>query len=167
MKTTTIKTLFVLLLIAVAVQLSHAQAQDFSNSLTVGIAAPLMDKGAGIHLGVNPAVLFSPRFAFEGQISFMRTKIESTFASGGMGTVNSVNILFGPRLYLISREKPKSLYMNILLGGNYNREQYERIQFENHQLGFSAGAFLEIHQFVIGVSIDAPENLVVKAGFVF
>ena len=166
MKRSSLKTLFILLVIAAA-QLSYAQPKDFSNSITVGITTPILDEGAGIHVGVNPAVLFSHRFAFEGQISFMRTKIKSAVASGRMGRINSVNILFGPRLYLISREKPTRLYLNVLLGGNYNREQHERIQFENHQLGFSVGAFLEVHQFLLGLSLDAPENLVVKAGFVF
>ncbi len=104
----------------------------------------------------------------EGQLSYIHTDISGAFISGGEEKVNAGNALVGGRLYFTAREKKLRPYLNLLLGGNYTQENQDGGETTaNFGPGFSVGGFLEMQKLLIGLSIDSPQNIVLKAGFIF
>ncbi len=147
----------------------NAQNNDFSITPTLGLGSPILDGGLSCHLGVNPGLSVSPYFSVEGQLSYIYTKVNSAFLSGERGTSHSVNLLTGGRLYFIPDDKKVRPYINILLGGSYHREieKSPGLKTTEFGLGLSAGAFVKIDNLVLGLSIDTPQHIILKVGYVF
>jgi len=150
---------------------ANAQTNDFSITATVGVGTPILDNGIGWHIGVNPGFSVSEYFAVEAQVSYFNTKITGSFLSGDTGKAHAVNGLIGPRLYFTPQDAKVRPYINGLIGGLYNREIKERIggtsTISEFDIGFSGGAFVEIDKFVVGLSYDTPQNLILKVGYSF
>lgn len=145
-----------------------AQKGSFTTNATVGVTTPILDNGIGVHLGINPSYALFSHFSIEGQLSFIHTNVKGAFISGKEEKVNAGNALVGGRLYFTAPEKNLRPYLNLLLGGNYTQEKQEDGETTaNFGPGFSAGAFLEVHQFVVGGTFDTPQNLILKVGYIF
>lgn len=147
---------------------TNAQNTGLSTLTTIGVTSPLFDDGIGIHVGINPSYPLSNLFSLEGQISYSHTKITSTFISGNQGFGNSVYALLGGRLYFNSEKRINRFYVNLLFGGNYNKEvKNGAIQDGGFVMGVSGGAFVELNKFNIGLSYETPQNLIFKIGYIF
>ncbi len=145
-----------------------AQKGSFSTNATIGITSPILDNGIGFHLGVNPSYALFSHLSIEGQVSYIHTDINGYFISGGEGTLDAGNALVGGRLYLTHPDNQVRPYINLLFGGNFTQEK--RVAGETTAMflpGFSAGGFLEIHKFLVGVTFDSPKNIILKAGYIF
>ena len=161
---------FLYLLLVLFLLTNHLNAQDdrFSILPTIGITRPILDNGLGFHIGVNPSIRLTKWLSGEVQISYVYTRINSSFLSGNEGIVNSVNTLIGGRFYLNSEDKKTRFFFNLLTGLNYNKEEENNISSEGKfQLGFSGGAFVDINRIIVGVSYDTPQNLSLKLGYSF
>ncbi len=164
MKTQIRKSLIFFAIISFGV-ISNAQKSNFMTSSTIGVASPILDGGIGLHIGINPSYSLSNKFSLEGQVSYFHTKISSSFLSGNTGSVNSINTLAGGRLYLNSEERTNRFYLNLLVGGNYYKEKRNGFKKDGEiNVGFSTGAFFELNKFLIGLSYDTPQNLILKIG---
>lgn len=85
-----------------------------------------------------------------------------------MGTGNAINLLAGGRLYLLPEDRNARLYFNLLVGRNYEQEKLEGLEEQTEWgFGFSAGAYIELSQFVVGLSFDTPRHLILKLGYTF
>lgn len=159
------------ILIGLAISLSFsaiAQSDKYSTTASIGITSPLLNKGLGFHVGVNPKFSLTPGFALEGQVSYIYTHIGSAFLSGKESNYNTINVLSGGRLYLSDESARQRLYLNLLLGGNYLNQRFQSgAKSESYNLGFSSGLYIEGSQIVIGISYDSPRNNVLKVGFIF
>lgn len=145
-----------------------AQKGHFSTNATVGVTTPILDNGIGVHLGVNPSYALFSHLSLEGQLSYIHTDISGAFISGGEEKVNAGNALVGGRLYFTAPEKKLRPYLNLLLGGNYTQEKREGGETTaNFGPGFSVGGFFEIQRFLVGVTFDSPQNIILKAGYIF
>lgn len=150
------------------VMFANAQKGDFAIAPTIGVTTPILDGGIGFHIGVNPSYSILPSFSIESQLSYLYTKISSSFISGKTGMSNSVNILLGGRQYLNSNEKTTRFYLNLLVGGNYNKQKLNGESYEGEfNFGISAGGFFEFNKFLIGLSYETPQNFILKMGYVF
>lgn len=149
-------------------QMAYAQKSNFSTLPTIGVTTRILDNGLGYHIGINPSYLLSPKVSIEGQVSYLYTKITSSFLSGKERKSQSINTLAGGRLYLNSEKRINRFYLNLLIGLNYNKEEFNNVkQSGEFGVGLSGGGFLEFNKFVVGLSYDTPQNLVLKAGYVF
>lgn len=158
----------VLLLLLTAGLLTNAQKNNFTVSTTLGVTTPILDSGIGFHVGVNPAYALFSIFSIEGQISYSFTKVNSSFISGNKGINNSINTLVGGRLYLNSDERTNRFYLNLLVGGNYTKEEENREQYNgDFNMGLSGGVFFESNKFLMGFSYETPQNILFKIGYVF
>ena len=158
----------VLLMILYFGRITYAQKSHFSTLSTIGVTTRLLDSGLGYHMGMNPTYLLSSKVSIEGQISYLYTKITSSFLSGKERKSQSINTLAGGRFYLNSEERTNRFYLNLLIGLNYNKEEFNNVkQSGEFGVGLSGGGFFEFNKFVIGLSYDTPQNLVLKAGYVF
>ena len=149
---------------------NHTKAQDrkISTLTTIGITSPILDNGIGFHSGLNPHLWLTERFSLEGQISYIYTKISSSFLSGNTGSINSVNTLLGGRFYLNSEDKNTRFFFNLLTGLNYRKEEVNSIAKEAElNIGFSGGLFMDLSKITIGLTYDTPQNLILKLGYSF
>lgn len=150
--------------------INHINAQDrqFSTLTTIGVTSPILDDGIGVHLGVNPHLRLTEKLSVEGQISYIYTKIGSSFLSGNTGSLNSINTLVGGRFYLNSEDKNTRFFFNLLAGLNYKKEEENSIAKDaEFNLGFSGGLFLGINKITLGLTYDTPQNLILKLGYSF
>lgn len=158
---------FALILLSLGLSV-QAQTNSFSVASTIGVTTPILDNGIGLHIGINPSYVLSPNLSMEGQISYLYTSIGATFLSGKEGNSNALNVLAGGRWYLSPAEPTKRFYLNLLLGVNYNTEEVNEVKNDGElSFGYSAGAFYEFNQFLIGLSYDTPQNIVLQVGCVF
>ena len=148
---------------------ANAQNSKFESSVFLGVSAPILDSGIGYHVGINPTYTLTSYLSAEASFSFIYTQINGAFLSGDKGHSNSVNAVVGGRLYFNSDEKKNRIYINFLLGGFYSNEDFEDNMNDEdfYDVGLSTGAYLELNRFLIGVSLDTPQNLTLKAGFIF
>lgn len=161
------KNIVILSLLLLALN-TNAQSHHFSSSATIGVTAPILDNGLGFYVGFNPSYALSPFISAEGQISYLYTKTTSSFLSGKMGYSNSVNTLIGGRLYFNSQEKTVRLYINLLAGVNYNKEESDGIKKESEfSPGLLGGLFLEFDKLLTGITFESPQNMVLKVGYIF
>lgn len=159
--------IFVITLFTLFIQ-GKAQEKSFLISPTVGISKPILDNGIGAHLGVNPSYAFTRYLAVEGQLSYSYTQVTGSFISGDRGHYHGLNALAGGRLYVHSPEKRTRLYVNLLLGAVYKKERENNFTSPGViDLGFSAGSYLQISKWLIGLSYDTPKNIILKGGYVF
>ena len=161
-----IKQFFILSVLILSGLGIQAQETSFSTAITAGPTTPTLDNGLGLHLGVNPAYAISPFLSLEGQLSYLYTFAGTTFLTGEEVNGQAVNILAGGRVYLLSEERKNRLYLNLLLGGNYNREAARDVITSEWNLGFSLGGYLERNRFLIGLSYDTPQNVILKVGYI-
>ena len=146
-----------------------ANAQKGESFITpnIGVTTLLLSEAIGVHIGVNPSYAVSSHFSIEGQVSYSYTRINGAFISGARGLINSFNALAGGRLYFIQEDKSVRPYINLLIGANQFRELSETLkETRGFKIGFSAGAYVEIQKFLLGVSLDSPENFIFKVGYV-
>ncbi len=164
------KGIIVIIFLALIGTIAKAQTNDFSHTVIVGIGSPILDNGQGFHLGYNPSLSVYEYLAVEGQLSYFYAET-SGFINGRKDKVHSVNVLVGPRLYFTPQDKNIRPYINLLIGGLYTREITERAGISTTRsefgLGFSGGAYVNIHQFVLGLSYDTPQNVIFKVGYTF
>ncbi len=147
---------------------TNAQDSKFSILPTIGFTAPILDSGIGLHFGLNPHFKLTGGLSAEGQISYIHTRISSSFLSGKSGSINAVNILAGGRYYLTSDTKKTRFFVNLLAGLNYTKENVNGIDFDpEYNFGFSAGVFMELDNIALGVATETPEFLVFKLGYSF
>jgi hypothetical protein len=161
-------TIYLILLLLSSQLFAQAPKKAFSTTASLGITTPLLDGGLGLHLGGNPAYALSDYIALEGQLSYIYTRVTGSFLSGRTGNSHAVNTLAGGRFYLHAPEKRTRIYFNALLGGNYFQEKMSG-QMEQREwgLGFSLGGYVAVSRVVVGLSYDTPQNVILKAGFIF
>ena len=140
-----------------------AQEEEFYTTPMIGLSSPILDNGTGFYIGVNPSFPLSRFISVESQLSFAYVKIDGSFISGETGSQSNVNALLGGRLYLLSKERKARPYFNLLVGGMYNSEE----DYMEFTFGGSAGGFVEINKILLGVSVETPGNIIVKAGYIF
>ena len=158
--------MLILGILCFSIVISFAQKGQFSTFLNVGVTNPFLEDGSGFQAAINPYYMVSKGIAIEGQISYARTNIESAFISGQSGVDKSLNILFGPKFYLAGPDKKVRPYLNLLLGILNNKEEREGMEREpSTELGLSTGAYLQISDFVLGISFDTPSNGIFKVGY--
>jgi len=147
---------------------ANAQNNTFSNTITLGIGAPILDSmSVGFHMGYNPSFSLSEYLAIEGQVSYFNTQLMTVF-SDDISTAHSVNALVGPRLNFIFEDKERYFYLNFLVGSLYDSEMTNRTDTDSKfTFGLSFGGFLKVQQFTFGLSYDTPGNVVFKAGHSF
>ena len=157
--------LFILLVIVV--KMTHGQNRQLIASATLGITSPILDNGLGFYLGINPYLLITPNLAMEGQVSYTKVKISGAFISGRSGFNTNLNTLIGTRLYLNSKEKKIRLYLNLLIGGAYNRMQLNGLDpYKNFEMGYSIGSFVSFDKIIFGLSYE-NNNPILKIGYDF
>ncbi len=162
------KKFLILLAILFFATRSNAQSSNFAILPTVGITKPILDAGFGFHVGVNPSYKLINWFAIEGQVSYIYTNITYGFLSGNKGSLKAGNFLAGGRLYLNPNAKHTLFYLNFLAGLNIMKEVSNNITNETeYGFGLSTGGFVEYKGITVGISLDAPRNLVLKAGYSF
>lgn len=160
----------VLLLIGLLVTSERAVAQEqpVLTAVTLGITSPFLDNGVGFHLGLNPSKALSSHLALEGQLSYTFTHVSGGFLSGDVGTMHAINTLVGGRFYVHTEERPTRWYVNALAGGLYNSEQSSRkLRSALLGVGASVGMFVERECWLIGFSLETPQNAVLKFGYRF
>lgn len=162
------KLLHVFLLLFLYTNHLNAQVDKFSIEPTIGLTTPILDDGLGFHIGINPSIRLTQWLSAEGQISYIYTKVNSSFLSGNVYVINSVNTLLGGRFYLNSEDKKTRFFFSLLTGLNYNNEKKNNMSSEGEfQFGFAGGAYININRIIIGLSYDTPGNLILKLGFSF
>lgn len=143
------KKLYLFLLLVLLVIHVNAQENRSSLTLTIGVTATILDNGLGIHLGVNPSMRLTEKISAKGQISYSFIKISSSFISGKVGTVQSINTLVGGRFYFNAKNKNTRVFINLMSGLNYLREKENDLVKEGEfNLGFIAGAFVEVNNII-------------------
>ncbi|MFK7756598.1 MAG: hypothetical protein AB8B53_06675 [Flavobacteriales bacterium] len=164
-----LKLLFLGIIFASFSRSSYAHEGRLTPSASLGITTPLLDNGIGFSAAVNLTYDLTSHFATESQVSFIHTRVSSSFLSGNQGGVNSLNYFFGARLYLTSPEKTYRFYINLLPGISLNSESSKEFKklFESIKFGATAGAFLELEKVFTGISIESPQNLLLKVGYIF
>ena len=161
------KKLLILSLLFVALS-TNAQSHHFSNSASFGVTSPILDNGIGFHMGINPSYSIYSHISAEGQISYLYTKLGSSFLSGKMGYSNSVNTLIGGRIYFNSEGNTVRPFINFLAGVTYNKEESDGIKLESEfSPGLSGGIFLEFDKLLTGISVESPQHIVIKIGYGF
>lgn len=160
--------LSLILWIALSLTRTLAQERDLHVFANLGLGTPFLDKGIGIHLGLNPSCSLFRFLSLEGQASYLYTRTTSAFISGKRGNSHSWNLLAGGRLYFHSKERKNRFYINLLVGGNYLRENLHGEKYlEEFNPGLSLGSFLELKSITFGLSLESPENLIFKLGYKF
>lgn len=148
---------------------TFAQNGKFSGAASIGLTTPILDNGVGFSVSGNLSFNLTSHISAETQLSFLDTRTSSSFISGDKGNTSTLNYFLGAKVYLTSPEKSGRVYLNILPGINFNSESSDgsdRVK-ESAELGFSAGAYLEFRKLVTGISIESPQNLVLRVGYVF
>ena len=163
------KQLILLFLISCTSYTVLSQKSVLSTNVTVGISTPILDNGTGLHVGINPYYAFNRVIGIEGQLSYVHTNITGSFINGKSGYENSFNLLIGGRVYLFPKVRKTKPYLNLLIGGLHNRSFLDPNGLPRTEvsLGASAGLFLEMKRFLIGISADSPSNLILKTGLRF
>ena len=147
---------------------SGAKAQGLSVTGVVGYGVPVLDEGGGIHLGINPFYNLGNLLAIEGQVSYARLKVSSSFLTGNQNIDNSFNLLVGPRLYFTSPAREVRPYINALFGFNrFVTERTNQDNVEDNVLGVSLGVYASIRQFVVGLALETDGMFVLKGGYTF
>lgn len=142
---------------------TNAQKSEFSISASIGLNLPILDNGVGFFVGVNPTFGLSNNFSLEAQVSFASVTSGENFLTGEPEPQSNFNALMGGRLYILSLERRVRPYINLLGGGMYNTDaDYIEVIF-----GFSSGVFVDIKQFMFGISAESPGNIIFKAGCKF
>jgi hypothetical protein len=144
------------------------QQNKFSILANLGVSTPILDNGIGATLGMNPSFRLNKYFSIEGQLSYIYTKTYASFIAGKQGQNNAVNFLAGARLYGNKPGKSIRPYLNLLVGLNYAKDELNGKVFESVlNPGLSTGIFVEFKKIVVGVTFDTPQNLNLKAGYIF
>jgi len=145
-------------------------AQDGKFKLTpnVGLATTILSGGAGVQVAINPSYQLYKSLHAEGQISYSNVQAGDTFFSANE-KVTAVNALVGLRVYLFGNAATTRLYTNLMIGiTSYQVTNFSTGRETNTQdAGASLGLYLERKKFVVGVSFDSPEHMVLRVGFVF
>ena len=145
-----------------------AQEGRFSPSITLGISTPILDNGIGIHLGVNPTFSINQHLYLEGQVSYGFTYVSGYFLSGEEGRQHALSTLVGARIYLNKADNTNRYFLNLLLGGTYGRAilDSDRREIEIYP-GITTGAYLERNRIILGLGVESPEHILLKAGYTF
>ena len=146
---------------------TFSQEKKLEKLVSLGISRPILSNGTGFHAGFNPSFKLTKRISLEGQLSYIYTEIESYFLSNSSGTINDINFLAGARFYLNSSENKNRLFINFLLGLNYNNDQKSgEEKREEFGTGFSVGAYYSLNKLNFGLSYDTHQ-IVLKFGYSF
>lgn len=163
-----VPSIFIFLLICVQGPLAIAQQKPYSTQLSLGVSAPLLDEGWGVHLGVNPTYRLFSWCSAEAQFSYLYTRTNAAFISGKKGHEHVIQALGGPRLYLNAEINKHRWFINILFGINRIEEFSEGLNsFEETGAGLSTGFFYTNQKLVVGLCLETPQNLMLKAGIKF
>jgi hypothetical protein len=133
---------------------------------SIGIAAPILDGGIGFSLSMNGHQPLNSYFGLEGQIAYVYSKIKGSFISGRQGSINSISAMAGLRLYFNPKDDIR-FYINGLVGYTAYNETLDGTAFKERDPGMSLGAFLDFNRkYVVGLSLEAPEFVVLRVGYV-
>jgi hypothetical protein len=150
-----------------------SQEKSFEKLVTIGVSQPILNNGAGVHVGLNPSFELTKSFSLDGQLSYIYTNIDSYFLSGDYGQSKDVNLLVGGRFYLNSHENKNRFFINLLLGLNYERDDrvYDQAIYnikirEEYRLGFSLGGYYQFKKINLGLTYDT-HHIVFKCGYSF
>lgn len=162
-----VKTLFVSFLLCCAVSNTQAQEKKKEFAVTGGFAVKIVDPNGfdsshGFHLGVNMYNRNARKFSTDAQFSFNYTS--DKFTSSNRFTVNA---LYGVRMYFSAQENNTRIFMNLLAGFAFRNESGDDFVENLPDIGYSGGVFMESGHYLLGVSVDAPSNLVFKVGYRF
>jgi hypothetical protein len=130
------------------------------------------------NVGLNADYRIAKHLSAEAQLSY--TAVNFCREDGGLfvhdgGSLQYVNVLVGPRLYLSKETKTNRLYINALLGYGMekNREYYNSntlIDFKAaHSPSLALGMYLQVRKkLVFGATVEGPVgHFVFKAGYQF
>ena len=160
--------IFIISLIWLNGHFAYAQQKPYSTQFSLGVSAPMLDSGWGVHIGVNPTYRLISWCSAEAQFSYLYTRTTSTFISGRMAHVHSINLLGGARIYFNGENKKHRFFLNFLFGLNRVRELSEDlIILPEINAGLSSGFFYTNQKLVVGFCLEAPQNLMLKAGYRF
>ena len=168
-KSTHLKIYLLLLLFSglFSLQIANAQNKPLEAVATIGWAIPILDGGAGFHIGINPHYDFSEFFAIEGQLSYARANIKK-FLVGDPAKAQIANGLIGGRIYIVESDRNFRPYLNLLGGVMYYFEKDKTTQVNSSyfSLGLSAGLYVQIqNKFTVGIAGETSAFLVLKAGY--
>lgn len=161
-----ISKLFLLIVVLMLVNLT-AEAQDkkMESSYTIGFLVNHENLGYsmvrfeyGGHLGVNLYSANTKRLKADFQFSMN--------LSGG-DTFISINALGGGRYYILDSEQSPTIFINLLLGGAYIFEEGDDFTEHLFDIGYSAGCFIDMNKFTIGVAAESYNNFIFKIGYSF
>ena len=121
------------------------------------------EPGRGFHLGINRYKHNAEGISPDLQLSM--NLISETEGSGDHFTVQA---LYGARYYFKTHsEGHKRIFVSALLGPAFRNESGDDFIDNRLDIGYSAGAYLELSKVVLGLSMDAPASLVFKIGLTF
>lgn len=155
-----------LAILFISVLNTFAQKNNFSVTPSIGITTPVLDNGVGVLIGLNAAYRVSSFFSWEGQVSYLGTRVSSSFLTGKKGAEHATNVLAGGRLYLVPARRETRVYYNLLLGLNHAREKVAN-EPSRSELGggISTGLYVEKKRLVLGLSYETPQNAVIRVGY--
>ncbi|MBO3697009.1 outer membrane beta-barrel protein [Roseivirga sp. E12] len=145
-----------------------AQEKKIGFTISAGYASKLtfdgnsFEAGNGIHLGINLYKKNTERLSWDGQLSINNTA--EKFTSSNLITINA---LYGVRYYLSKPESVTRFFASLLGGPALRIDNGDDFTETIIDVGYSVGFYAERKRFLFGVSIDAPENLIFKLGYIF
>jgi len=165
------KLLMVILLMCIYSHMVQAQDQTattpkkFAFAATVGYVEKLdtfNGSSRGFHLGINMYKAHAIRWTWDSQLSFNYTG-DSNSSSDRFTTLG----LFGIRRYFSSHENSTRIFMNLLGGLALEIDSGDDFTETLPDVGYSVGLYVQSKKFVYGLSVESPENLIVKVGISF
>lgn len=145
-----------------------AQYSKWSAVVTLGTVIPLLDSGVGFQLGVQPHYAIWRYLGVEGLLNFSRTNISGNFISGTKSNEMVINSMLGARLYLNAPEKRNRFFVNMLLGQSFYREQFRNGEDRSfREWGLSTGLYFQPSRYILGLGMESPGYLFIKAGMKF
>jgi hypothetical protein len=112
-------------------------------------------------ISVNPTYTLNKWLSAEAQASYTFIDFchSNNFFGHAQGIQNYVNVLVGPRVYLMKPDNKNRIYVNALLGYGYMYETRSLVPdvLTDNSASISLGTYLELkNKFVLGGSIEGP-----------
>jgi len=163
---TLVNSIIVITLSLFCVYTSEAQDRKFSHQGTIGVGSVLLDESLSFHLAYNPGFYLRQNLDLLGQVSYSSSKITSAFLSGARGSLQSLNVLVGPRIYLRKEVKKFRPYFMLLVGINgHVEERNGETRPPVMEFGLCSGIMAEIDHFIFGFSVETPGVMALRLGY--
>jgi|GEM_PF-1774558 len=161
--------LTILLFFSILSLTAQVQEKKVEFSVTTGFTTKLSiddpfntETGNGFHLGANLYKRDARKWSWDTQLSMNYTG--SRNSSSNLFTLNA---LVGGRYYFSKLENSTRLFFSLLGGVALRSETGDDFTETFIDVGYSGGLYIERDRFLFGISIDAPQNLIFKAGYTF